>query len=134
MKNILYIIIILVIIGGGYFLFSKKTEAPNAIQSEQTTTTAVPTATREPAENVPEQTSGISKEEVSKHADATSCYTIISDKVYDLTSWINKHPGGKQAILSICGKDGTVAFDDQHGEENKPQNILTDYFIGNLAR
>jgi cytochrome b involved in lipid metabolism len=54
--------------------------------------------------------------------------------VYDLTRWISDHPGGEQAILSICGKDGSSAFDNQHGGQSKPERILAGYEIAPLVK
>lgn len=119
MKNIIYILIALVLIGGGLFFFNKKeVVAPSNIEINNDKVAPV----------------GISQSEVAKHNSSASCYTIISAKVYDLTNWINKHPGGKEAILSLCGKDGTVAFQNQHADNQKQQDILITYFIGNLTQ
>lgn len=70
---------------------------------------------------------------VKKHHTRSSCWTVISHNVYDLTKWINKHPGGAKRILSICGKDGTAAFRAQHGTSGRPNTILKRYKIGVLA-
>ena len=68
--------------------------------------------------------------EIQKHADATSCWTTINGGVYDLTDWVGKHPGGREAILSICGKDGSGAFNAQHGGAQLQQEILKGYKVG----
>ena len=73
-------------------------------------------------------------EDVAKHYSASSCWSAINGQVYDLTSWINQHPGGSQAILIICGKDGSSAFNDQHGGQRRPANELTGFAIGALAQ
>lgn len=72
--------------------------------------------------------------EVATHKTASSCWTTINSKVYDLTSWISEHPGGSEAILEICGRDGSAAFNDQHGGDGKPTNILVKYQIAELAK
>lgn len=61
-----------------------------------------------------------------------SCYTIIRGEVFDLTFWIAKHPGGRQAILSMCGKDATDMFLKRHGGEKIPEDVLKQYKIGIL--
>jgi cytochrome b involved in lipid metabolism len=72
--------------------------------------------------------------EVSSHNSATSCWTVISEAVYDLTSFTDKHPGGDKGILSLCGKDGTKAFLGQHGGQSKPEQTLSSFKIGYLIR
>lgn len=68
--------------------------------------------------------------EVALHRDATSCWTIIEDSVYDLTPFITRHPGGAANILKICGRDGTSAYMGQHGGNGQPRSMLANYHIG----
>lgn len=77
-------------------------------------------------------TTGYTLADVATHNSATSCWSAIDGNVYDLTSWVNSHPGGKAAILMICGKDGSPLFNSQHGGDRKPANILVKYKIGTL--
>jgi cytochrome b involved in lipid metabolism len=71
--------------------------------------------------------------DIATHTDKTSCYTSINGGVYDLTAWVNAHPGGQGAILSLCGKDGTEAFTKQHRNGQKFLNILARFKIGTLS-
>jgi cytochrome b involved in lipid metabolism len=68
--------------------------------------------------------------DVAIHSSTKSCWTIVRTQVYDLTSWINSHPGGPETILSMCGKDATANFEDQHGGQQKPEEELKNYQIG----
>ncbi len=70
--------------------------------------------------------------EVAKHATASSCWTAINGKVYDVTRWISRHPGGQRAILSLCGTDGSAAFNGQHGGQSRPAAELAGFRIGSL--
>lgn len=36
----------------------------------------------------------------------------IEGKVYDVTSFLNNHPGGAEALKKYSGKDATQAFRD----------------------
>lgn len=76
--------------------------------------------------------SGYTLAEVATHADATSCWTALNGNVYDLTKWISQHPGGQDAILTLCGKDGTAAFNRQHGGQAKPEQELSEFLLGPL--
>lgn len=88
-----------------------------------------------PAANSPEPAVSASYKmaDVAGHKDASSCWSAINGNVYNLTSWIAKHPGGEGAILGICGKDGSDAFNSQHGGQGKPENVLETFKIGTLA-
>jgi cytochrome b involved in lipid metabolism len=130
-------IIALVIIAGGAWAYSGWTKyAPTTYVQETanadgtTSDTTVNTSTGTSTPGAPTFTLA----QVATHKDATSCYTVISGKVYDLTMWINMHPGGPQAILSICGIDGTQAFMNQHHGASKQMTILARFYIGNLAQ
>jgi cytochrome b involved in lipid metabolism len=70
--------------------------------------------------------------EVEMHKTVNSCWATISGKVYDLTTWIPKHPGGPDKILAICGKDGTEPFMSQHGKNSQIVAGLQTFYIGNL--
>ncbi len=48
-------------------------------------------------------------EDVKIHDSKSSCWTIISGSVYDITSYIPRHPGGEE-ILRACGTDATSLF------------------------
>jgi cytochrome b involved in lipid metabolism len=72
--------------------------------------------------------------QVATHSNSTSCWSVVNASVYDLTSWINSHPGGKQAIVSMCGKDATTAFENQHGGQRRPEQELASFFIGNYKK
>lgn len=90
-----------------------------------------PTPTPAPVVSTPDNTFYTSAD-VAAHNSGSSCYSIVGGLVYDLTNWINKHPGGKSEILAMCGKNATNAFEGQHGGESKPEKILAGYQIGIL--
>jgi cytochrome b involved in lipid metabolism len=70
--------------------------------------------------------------EVATHDSKSSCWTAIRGAVYDLTDWVGKHPGGEEAIASLCGKDGTQSFVAQHEGQENPESVLAGYRIGAL--
>jgi cytochrome b involved in lipid metabolism len=71
---------------------------------------------------------------VKTQASAASCWTVISENVYDLTKWIGQHPGGEGAIKSLCGTDGTKDFLAMHRNQSKPEARLDSYLLGPLAK
>jgi hypothetical protein len=70
--------------------------------------------------------------QVQQHNTATSCWSAIDGNVYDLTSWVNQHPGGSQSIVSMCGTDGTAAYHNQHDDQARPAGELVTLKIGVL--
>jgi len=71
---------------------------------------------------------------VKANASATSCWTVIKGNVYNLTAWINQHPGGSSSIKSLCGVDGSSAYAAQHQGESKPESRLAGYLLGPLTK
>lgn len=76
--------------------------------------------------------SGYTMAQVTEHGSDTSCWTAIDGSVYDLTTWIKEHPGGKSAILRICGKDGTNDYNSQHGGQARAERELASFRLGAL--
>ena len=73
--------------------------------------------------------------QIVEHGDATSCWTTIEGKVYDLTEYIEKHPGGSKSILAICGEDGTGPFNSMPGSVMAAAKLaLAKFVIGDLAK
>lgn len=69
--------------------------------------------------------------EIAKHNTAESAWIIVHDKVYDCTSYLKDHPGGEASIVMNAGTDTTEEFEAIHSQ--KAQNLLADYYIGNVA-
>jgi cytochrome b5 len=73
-----------------------------------------------------------SLKEVEKHNKKTDAWLIINKKVYDVTKWIDKHPGGL-IIMKGVGKDATTLFKNI-GHSQDAKNILKQFFIGYLKK
>lgn len=71
--------------------------------------------------------------DLKKHATAASCWSAINGNVYDLTKWVNRHPGGASVIKGLCGRDGTASFNGQHGGASRPASELAAFKIGKFA-
>lgn len=96
-----------------------------------TTITAKPSAS--PTSEVTTQ-SGYTMAKIRENNSSTSCWSLINGNVYDLTKWINSHPGGASAIQGICGTDGTSAFNAQHRGQAIPASNLARYLLGPLTK
>lgn len=78
----------------------------------------------------PNTTKQIKVKQVKKHKKSTNCWTMINGKVYNLTGWISKHPGGASRIIPLCGKNGSKRFNSQHAGAKAPAFNLAKYQIG----
>lgn len=68
--------------------------------------------------------------EIKKHNKKTDAWIIINKKVYNITDWIKKHPGGL-IIMRGVGKDATNLF-NSIGHSDHAKKILKTYYIGVL--
>jgi L-lactate dehydrogenase (cytochrome) len=68
---------------------------------------------------------------VSKHNSPKSCWVILYDKVYNVTSLLESHPGGPTAILRLAGKDATSEFDAIH-PKNTLDQLPSDACLGRI--
>lgn len=72
--------------------------------------------------------------QVAANNTQSSCWTIVYEIVYNITTYIKRHPGGASSISKICGKDGTSIFFGQHGGTSSQALILSTYKIGVLYK
>ncbi|KAL6509230.1 Cytochrome b5 isoform E [Orobanche gracilis] len=70
-------------------------------------------------------------EEVAKHNNTKDCWLIINGKVYDVTPFMDDHPGGDEVLLSATGKDATNDFEDV-GHSDSAREMLDKYYIGEM--
>ncbi|XP_047962373.1 cytochrome b5-like [Salvia hispanica] len=70
-------------------------------------------------------------EEVAKHNKTKDCWLIISGKVYDVTPFMEDHPGGDEVLLSATGKDATNDFEDV-GHSDSAREMMDKYYIGEI--
>lgn len=79
------------------------------------------------------QSNNLTLEEVKKHNKKEDAWTIIENKVYNISSWIPKHPGG-EIIMQALGKDATQLFLNNNHPSYVKKTILPKYYIGNLKK
>ena len=56
-------------------------------------------------------------EEISKHNTETDCWIVINGNAYDVTDFLDDHPGGSAVVLEAAGMDSTTPFLDAHPED-----------------
>lgn len=63
----------------------------------------------EPAEPGSGKTAGVyTWEEVQKHRDRNDQWLVVNRKVYNISQWVKRHPGGSRVIGHYAGEDATV--------------------------
>ncbi|KAL2842863.1 hypothetical protein BJX68DRAFT_278185 [Aspergillus pseudodeflectus] len=70
-------------------------------------------------------------EQVKAHCKPDDVWIILHNKVYDVTKYLEDHPGGAAVLIEVAGTDATQAFEDiGHSDEAREQ--LEPYYIGDL--
>ncbi len=68
--------------------------------------------------------------QVAAHGTVSACWTVVNKSVYNVTTWIARHPGGGKAIAAMCGANATAAFTSRHGSASSASTMLQAFRIG----
>lgn len=75
----------------------------------------------------------IDPEDVEDHDNLDDgVWVVINGKVYDLTDFLNMHPGGSSIILKYAGKDASFLFNKIHPTGVIENMLGEDSYIGDL--
>ncbi|GAB1194955.1 hypothetical protein APSETT444_004207 [Aspergillus pseudonomiae] len=74
----------------------------------------------------------LTRAEVEKHNNKESCWVTIHGSVYDVTDFVDAHPGGPNVILRCAGKDATKEFDSVHELEILTQSLAPSALRGHI--
>ncbi|KAF7596544.1 hypothetical protein BBP40_001418 [Aspergillus hancockii] len=69
--------------------------------------------------------------EVASHTDKDDIWIIIHGKVFDITKYLQDHPGGADILMETAGTDATEAFEDVGHSEDSIE-IMQEFLIGNV--
>lgn len=72
-----------------------------------------------------------SLEEVSKHNSASDLWIVYNGGVYDISRYIDEHPGGEEVVVDVAGTDATEPFEDI-GHSDDAREILSGLLIGKV--
>ncbi|KAJ4728487.1 Cytochrome b5 [Melia azedarach] len=69
--------------------------------------------------------------EVSEHNKRKDCWLVIEGQVYDVTKFLDDHPGGDEVLLSATGKDATDDFEDV-GHSSAAKAMMDEFYVGEI--
>lgn len=71
--------------------------------------------------------------EVAQHNKPEDLFMVVQNKVYDVTDFVEDHPGGADTIAKHPGKDNTEGFSGiQHPA--KVWDMIQDYYCGEVKK
>lgn len=78
----------------------------------------------------------IGLDDLASHNTEKDCWIVVEGKVYDITSYVPRHPVPPAVLLAWCGKEATEGMRTKgYGRDHSPSawGMLDTYFIGELA-
>ncbi len=83
-------------------------------------------------------------QQVANHNTQADCWVIYNGAVYDVSGYVNAHPGGADAFdFSTCGTDIAAQLTGQAGSTSQPKRkqhsssdlqVLANFYVGALAQ
>ncbi|KAF7364023.1 hypothetical protein MSAN_01061000 [Mycena sanguinolenta] len=74
-----------------------------------------------------------SLDQVALHNMPTDCWVIIKNRVYDVTEFLEEHPGGSKLILEYAGRDATSVYEPIHPSDALEKNLPLSKHLGPLS-
>ena len=68
-------------------------------------------------------------DQIATHNTESDCWLRIHDKVYDVTKYLDTHPGGAEVIMDTAGGNATDMFEDI-GHSKGARRQLTKFQVG----
>ncbi|XP_067150147.1 cytochrome b5 reductase 4 isoform X2 [Apteryx mantelli] len=74
----------------------------------------------------------VTEDELAKHNKKEDCWICIRGLVYNVTPYMEYHPGGEDELMQAAGTDGTDLFDQVHRWVNY-ESMLKECLVGRMA-
>lgn len=72
------------------------------------------------------------RKEISEKDPKQETVFVINNVVYNVTKFLDEHPGGHEVLVNVAGKDGSEDFDDV-GHSFDAKELMRKYVIGELV-
>jgi len=102
------------------------------LREDEGVTKAVPLYPKAPRRLADKPLPTFTMAEVAKHGTRDDCWVILDGRAYDVTRFIDAHPGGVGPVVNMAGKDATDVFDNYHAARVY-KTMLTPYLVGEVT-
>jgi hypothetical protein len=73
----------------------------------------------------------VTTDELARHRGIDDCWMAVHGNVYDVTAYLDEHPGGVEVMMDVAGTDATLEFEEV-GHSHAARRELELYLIGEL--
>ncbi|KAH8846902.1 hypothetical protein MCOR27_008124 [Pyricularia oryzae] len=70
--------------------------------------------------------------ELSRHNSKSSCWIVIHGQVWDVTEFLELHPGGDRIILKSAGRDATPSYESVHDPDLVANTLAPSCLVGTI--
>ncbi|KAJ5143974.1 uncharacterized protein N7515_002761 [Penicillium bovifimosum] len=74
----------------------------------------------------------LSAQQISTHKTPEDCWIVVEKQVWDVSDFLEEHPGGSSIILKYAGSDATKAYSEVHAPGVLKNNLNPEKFKGVL--
>ena len=73
--------------------------------------------------------------DVAEHQEPDDLFVIVNGKVYDITDFVDEHPGGVEALMKRSEANGHDITTQFNGPQHpvKVHDVIGEYYIGDLV-
>merc|ERR1711920_1054099 len=92
-------------------------------------------ATVNPFQNTPEEDAKLkefSEDQVKAHNKDEDCWIILHGRVYNVSKFMNDHPGGPDVLEDVAGSDATEDFEATF-HSKKARDMSKDLLVGKVT-
>ncbi|KFA51623.1 hypothetical protein S40293_03960 [Stachybotrys chartarum IBT 40293] len=75
----------------------------------------------------------LDRSEIRQHSSRKSCWIILNNTVYDVTEFLDSHPGGATLLLNHSGGDATEVFEGLHSPGTLERSLTPNQMVGCVA-
>jgi cytochrome b involved in lipid metabolism len=139
-KIVLAVLIVLLVIGVVFFVrinqqgYQSDDNSPDNLPGNNEDSTTPPANNDNQNTNNNQDSGKIPLAELSQHNLLKDCWIAYDGKVYDITSYLPRHPGSAGAITPYCGSatEFEQAFVNKHGTSKVNMLMKVGTFIGDF--
>ncbi|PYI04312.1 hypothetical protein BO78DRAFT_398985 [Aspergillus sclerotiicarbonarius CBS 121057] len=74
----------------------------------------------------------LSARQISQHKTSEDCWIVVDNQVWDVTDFLEDHPGGSTIILKYAGRDATTAYSEVHAPSIIKTHLPPERHMGTL--